>query len=674
MSKETNRIFTSKNAQVHGSDSSEKQPTKDSHRSSLSWDDENVPPENQIPVNGSRNGSTDEGAKTRRKRDGSRNFRSGIVNLPGTTLRRQIDSDEDNCVDVKRPRRQPHFHIYNEDEDKSRRSDKEEQNESGNGPEPDTDDVFHSYEHVQEQGENSGDTQDRSDTRKNDGPRHLHFGNVNSTSTIPIIQIESDEEDAINVKNQRRRPRALTYSEDEDESGRKNDGPRHLHFGNVNSTSTIPIIQIESDEEDAINVKNQRRRPRALTYSEDEDESGSDKEEQSESGNGPETDTDDTFHPYEHVQEQGENSGDTQDRSDSSETENSDQSRPGNWSESDTDGDTTDENEEMHSRNSSSGTRIRKQTRNKTKVTTVLVEKAMLSHGNRTAHIWVQCGKNIRKYTRAEHENHVDNQRLIYKQTDESKRYSRKHKARYQTIHEWKKYDDQINQPPEVIEVKSWKVTEHQIDYEDFTICLEIVMKTVFDRDFLANVRNNKNENEKLVEAMNKMILLLDVVKKNVRSKAWKPAFTAIVETYPNKKVVGTVNTNLCQKACEVCKRQKSIATNVINFEGPKYDNFTLKELSSGEADKMDFEIGPDCFDRTDIYHNLHHYLYHLLETCKEKVEEHLGDSVDDVVFKIFTSEERWVEHEHYYFNRLLQRSAKRFDKYEERRKKKYQD
>ncbi|XP_070559448.1 coiled-coil domain-containing protein 82-like [Ptychodera flava] len=527
-------------------------------------------------------------------------------------------------VQVKRPKKSPVLALTNKNEQHSRRDSSgrpkmKERNRSAFSNDDEENvrpEIRVPMNGYRDSATVEGATSDVLRRRKRDGSWSSLFEHVNLPTTRLRSAIDSGGDDVVSVKRPRKRPSILTYSEDEDESG----------------------SNIDSDGTDELSLKKSRRQLPPLKYSEDEDDSASDTE----------------------------NSEDAKSKSD-------------NWSECDTDywssdGDTTDDDKETQIRKSKSGKRGRQKTGNKKGEPTVLVEKSMISHGKQTAHIWVPYGKKIRKYIREQHENPDGDQRLIYKQTDKTKRYSRKNEAHYQAIPYREPCDNHINHPPEVIEVTSWNVFgEHQIGFEDFKTCLEILIKTLFDEDFLANVRNNKNENEKFMEALNKMISLLDMVKEKVRSNAWKPDCTAIMETYPVKTCVGTVNTKLCQKVCEICKRKKSIAKDIIEFKGPNYDSLTLRELSSGEEEnRTKFKIGRECFERTDIYHNLHHYLYYLLKACEKKVEGRLGDNADDVVFEIFTSEDRWVKEEHHDFNKFLKRSAERFDRYERRRRKKY--
>ncbi|XP_070574069.1 coiled-coil domain-containing protein 82-like [Ptychodera flava] len=299
-----------------------------------------------------------------------------------------------------------------------------------------------------------------------------------------------------------------------------------------------------------------------------------------------------------------------------------------------------------------------------------LIEKGMQSHGDKIAYIWMQDGSTIHKYKLLQ-------TTRLYRKTKSAKRYGGKYEARYQAISGWKPYNGSSKEClPEVVEVTSWEVMAgKEVGYEDYKSYLECIIKVALDEDFLENIRQNNYENGQYIQAFEKINSMLENFMNKIRSSAWKPDFMAIMERCPSKTCENIIKTSLRKKICEVCKRRESIASSIVQFEGPKYDPKTLKEFSE-EDNKRSFKIGGECFQRTDIYHNLRHYHFDLLQKCTKKVEKVMypGADDDDVVYDILTKECRWVEDEHYLFNWLLSQSYQRFKQYQKMRTQKYHD
>ncbi|ORY86336.1 hypothetical protein BCR37DRAFT_396981 [Protomyces lactucae-debilis] len=148
-------------------------------------------------------------------------------------------------------------------------------------------------------------------------------------------------------------------------------------------------------------------------------------------------------------------------------------------------------------------------------------------------------------------------------------------------------------------------------------------------------------------------------------SSIWKRTFMRALQNGPDLAAVETGNLGYY---CDACGRSNRIATYVVRFEGSRYDHVTLEDLDadadSSEDDlyvdaarlddpieerkrqeralRQEFNLGVNCFERTEVVHELFHLRKHLRMDIADKLSEwgHFS-AVNKYARSIMTHEQR---------------------------------
>lgn len=149
------------------------------------------------------------------------------------------------------------------------------------------------------------------------------------------------------------------------------------------------------------------------------------------------------------------------------------------------------------------------------------------------------------------------------------------------------------------------------------------------------------------------------------KSSIWRRQYVRALEHGPDLVACETGNLGYY---CDACGRTNRIATYVVRFEGSRYDHVTLEDLGSDadsseddlyvDAQRLDdpveerkrkeralrqeFNLGVNCFEKTEVVHDLYHLRKHLRNEIFDKLTD-LGhfSVVEKYARSIMTHEQR---------------------------------